>query len=119
MAAAPGEPSAQASARGRLSGERQAAAKSVLAEGSGFVVQLSASKSEAEAQSTLRALKSKYAVLEGREPMVRRKDQGKRGVFYAVQVGPFETQQAAEQLCARVKAAGGSCFATKNGPAEP
>jgi cell division septation protein DedD len=46
--------------------------------------------------------------------MIRRKDQGKRGVFYAVQVGPFETQQAAEQLCARVKAAGGSCFATKN-----
>ena len=78
------------------------------------MVQLSASKSEAEAQSTLRALKSKYAVLEGREPTVRRKDQGKRGVFYAVQVGPFETQQAAEQLCARVKAAGGSCFATKN-----
>jgi cell division septation protein DedD len=114
MAAAPGEPSAEASARGRLSVQRQAAAKSDLAEGNGFVVQLSAAKSEAEAQSTLRALKSKYAALDGREPTVRRKEQGKRGVFYAVQVGPFETQQAAEQLCARIKAAGGSCFATKN-----
>jgi cell division septation protein DedD len=115
MAAARGtEPPATPSAPGQVSGQRQAATKSALPEGSGFVVQLSASKSEAEAQSTLRALKSKYAVLEGREPTVRRKDQGKRGVFYAVQVGPFETQQAAEQLCARVKAAGGSCFATKN-----
>jgi cell division septation protein DedD len=113
MAAARGVLPAAPSAPGQASVQRQAA-KSVLPEGSGFVVQLSASKTEAEAQSILQALKSKYAALEGREPTIRRKDQGKRGVFYAVQVGPFETQQAAEQLCARVKAAGGSCFATKN-----
>ena len=114
MAAARGAPSAAPGVPGQVSVQRQAAAKSVLPEASGFVVQLSASKSEAEAQSILQALKSKYAALNGREPMIRRKDQGKRGVFYAVQVGPFETQQAAEQLCGRVKAAGGSCFATKN-----
>jgi cell division septation protein DedD len=94
--------------------QRQAAAKSRGVEGSGFVVQLSAQKSEAEAQATFQTLKSKYAELAGREPIVRRKDQGRRGVSYAVQVGPFETQQAAAQLCARIKAAGGSCFATKN-----
>jgi cell division septation protein DedD len=91
-----------------------AAAKSRLAEGGGFVVQLSASKSEAGAQSTFRALKSKYAVLGARELVIRRKDQGKRGVSYAVQVGPFESRDDAEQLCEHLKAAGGSCFIAKN-----
>ncbi len=91
-----------------------AVAKSRLAEGGGFVVQLSASKSKAGAQSTFRALKSKYAVLRARELVIRRKDQGKRGVSYAVQVGPFESRDDAEQLCEHLKAAGGSCFIAKN-----
>jgi cell division septation protein DedD len=105
------EPAAAPSAPAPL--QREAAAKSRIADGNGFVVQLSAARSEAEAQSTFQALKSKYAVLEGREPIIRRKDQGKRA-SYAVQVGPFESQQAAEQLCRRVKNAGGNCFTTRN-----
>ena len=92
----------------------QAAAKSALAEGSGFVVQLSTSKSEAEAQSTFRALQSKYAVLKGREPVIRRKDQGGRGVSFSLQVGPFESQGDAERLCDQLKAAGGSCSIARN-----
>jgi len=60
-----------------------AAAKPRLTEGGGFFVELSAPKSEAEAQSILRALKSKYAVLKGQEPVIRRKDEGERGVLYA------------------------------------
>jgi cell division septation protein DedD len=100
--------------RGKAPLQRQAAAKSSVAEGTGFVVQLSAARSEAEAQSTFRALKLKYAALKDREPMVRRKDQGKRGVFYAVQIGPFASQGDAQQLCEQIKAAGGTCFTTKN-----
>jgi cell division septation protein DedD len=114
MAAARAEPPAEASARGRVSVEQQAAAKSDLTEGSGFVVQLSTSKSEAAAQSTFRALRSKYAVLKGREPVIRRNDLGNRGVSYAVQVGPFASQDDAERLCEQLKVAGGSCFATRN-----
>jgi cell division septation protein DedD len=112
MAAA--EPPAAPLARAQGPLQRQAIAKPRPTEGNGFVVQLSAAKSEAEAQSTFQALKSKYAVLKGREPMIRRKDQGNRGAFYALQVGPFESQGDAEQLCERLKAAGGSCFATRN-----
>ncbi len=82
--------------------------------GGAFVVQLSAQKSEAEAQSTFRALQSKYAMLSGRQPLIRRKDQGERGVFYAAQVGPFGSKEEANQLCESLKSAGGNCFITRN-----
>jgi cell division septation protein DedD len=92
--------------------QRQAAAPARASEG--FVVQLAAAKSEAQARATFRTLRSRYAVLQGREPVVRRKEAGKDGVSYAVQVGPFESQAEAEGLCGQLKAAGGSCFTTKN-----
>ena len=107
-AAAPPE-----SAGGQATRQRQAA-KSSVAEGKGFAVQLSAARSEAKAQSTYQVLRSKYAALKDREPMIRRKDQGKRGVFYTVQVGPFASQDDAQQLCDQLKGAGGTCFTTRN-----
>jgi cell division septation protein DedD len=91
-----------------------AAARPRVTEGGAFFVQLSAPKSEAEALSTLRALKSKYAALRGHEPVIRRKDEGERGVIYAVQVGPFESRDNADQLCKQLKTAGGICFVTTN-----
>jgi cell division septation protein DedD len=91
-----------------------AAAKPRVTEGGGLFVQLSASKSEAEARSTFRALKSKYAVLKQHEVVIRRRDEGERGVIYMVQVGPFESPDKADQLCKQLKTAGGSCFVTWN-----
>jgi len=90
------------------------AAKPRVTEEGGFFVQLSAPKSEAEAQSTFRALKSKYAVLKEHEPLIRRRDEGERGVIYTVQVGPFESPDKADQLCKQLKTAGGSCFVTRH-----
>jgi len=84
------------------------------AEAGGFVVQLSAQKSEAEAQASYRAMQAKYAVLNGYQPLIRRKDQGERGVFYAAQVGPFGSKDEASQLCDSLKSAGGSCFVLRN-----
>jgi cell division septation protein DedD len=75
---------------------------------------LSAQKSEAEAQSTFHAMQSKYSVLNGRQPLIRRKDQGERGIFYAAQVGPFASKDEANQLCESLKSAGGSCFVARN-----
>jgi SPOR domain len=80
----------------------------------GFVVQLSAQRSEADAQSAFRALQTKYSVLSGRELVIRRKDLGERGIFFAAQVGPFGGKSEADQLCETLKAAGGSCFVQKN-----
>jgi SPOR domain len=82
--------------------------------GNGYVVQLSAQKSEAEAQASLRAAQAKYSALSGQPPLIRRKDQGERGIFYAAQVGPFGSRDEATQLCESLKSAGGNCFVAKN-----
>jgi cell division septation protein DedD len=82
---------------------------------SGYVVQLTAVKSESDAQSEFRRLQAKYAsVLTGRQPLIRRKDQGDRGVFFVAQVGPFGAKGEADQICDQLKAAGGTCYVYKN-----
>jgi hypothetical protein len=82
--------------------------------GGGYVVQLSAQKTESEAQASFRAMQSKFPALNGQQPLIRRKDQGERGVFYAAQVGPFGSRDEANQLCENLKSAGGSCFVLRN-----
>jgi hypothetical protein len=78
-------------------------------------VQLSAQKSEEEAQAAFRAMQVKYATqLSGRQPTFRRKDLGEKGVFIGVQVGPFASHDEAVQSCESLKSAGGSCMIQKN-----
>jgi hypothetical protein len=79
----------------------------------GWVVQLSAQKTEAEAQSAFRTAQAKYSVLGGYQPLIRKKDRGDRGVFYGAQVGPFSHEEA-NQLCDSLKSAGSDCFVIKN-----
>jgi hypothetical protein len=83
-------------------------------EAGGFVVQLSAARSEADAQAAFRTLQGKYPPLSGREPLIRRKDLGERGIFFATQVGPFGVKSEADQLCDTLKTAGAACFVQKN-----
>ncbi len=83
-------------------------------EAGGFVVQVSSQRSEADAQAAFRTLQAKYPVLSGRELLIRRKDLGERGVFFAAQVGPFGVRSEADQLCETLKTAGGACFVQKN-----
>jgi cell division septation protein DedD len=78
-----------------------------------WVVQLSAEKTEAEAQSAFRVTQTKYSVLGSYQPLIRKKDQGERGVFYAAQVGPLARDEA-NQLCETLKNAGGSCYIQRN-----
>ncbi len=92
----------------------EAATRAIEAGGFGFVVQLSALRSEPEAQAAFRTMQAKYSVLSGRQPLIRRKDQGERGIFYAAQVGPFGMKSDADQLCDTLKSAGGTCFVQKN-----
>jgi len=92
----------------------EAAMRAVEAGGFGFVVQLSAQRSEPEARAAFRTMQAKYSVLSGRQPLIRRKDQGERGIFYAAQVGPFGVKSDADQLCETLKSAGGTCFVQKN-----
>ena len=82
-------------------------------ESGNWVVQLSAQRTEEEAQSAFRAAQSKYSVLAGYQVLIRKKDQGGRGVFYAAQVGPLARDEATG-LCNRIKSAGGNCFIQAN-----
>jgi SPOR domain len=77
------------------------------------VVQLSVLKTEAEARSAFRTMQRKYSVLGSFQPLIRKKDQGERGVFYAAQVGPLPREEG-NQLCGNLKNFGGSCFIQKN-----
>lgn len=81
---------------------------------SGYYVQVTAQKSEADAESSFRGIQSKYAnLLGGHEPVIRRKDLGSRGIFYGAQVGPL-SHEAAVQLCENLKSAGGPCMIQRN-----
>jgi hypothetical protein len=52
-------------------------------------------------------------MLSGYQLVIRKKDQGERGVFYGEQVGPLLRDEA-NQLCSQLKNAGGSCFIQGN-----
>ena len=78
-----------------------------------WMVQLSVQKTEAEAQLAFSAMQRNYSVLSGYQALIRKKDQGERGVFYAAQIGPLPREEA-DQLCVSLKSAGGGCFIQKN-----
>jgi cell division septation protein DedD len=81
----------------------------------GYVVQVSAERSDAKAQSSFKALQSRYPhVLGDRPPLIRRVELSKKGIFYRAQIGPFDTVEQAKQFCARLKSAGGHCMVQKN-----
>jgi len=93
--------------------EAQPASRPGTNESGNWVVQLSAQGTEEEAQSALRAAQAKYAVLAGYQVLIRKKDRGRRGVFYAAQVGPLPRDQA-DGLCSRIKNTGGKCLTQEN-----
>lgn len=85
------------------------------AETGNYVVQLSAQKSESEAQASFRAMQAKYpSVLSGRQPLIRKKDLGSKGIYYGAQVGPFASREQAVRLCEDLKSAGGVCIVQRN-----
>jgi cell division septation protein DedD len=81
----------------------------------GYLVQLSSQRSEAEAQTSFRALQSKYPdQLSGRSAIVRRVDLGAKGTYFRALVGPFGSSDEAGQFCSELKAAGGQCLIHRN-----
>jgi hypothetical protein len=91
------------------------ASKAPAASGGDYAVQVLSQHNEEEVQSSFRALQAKYPkLLGGREPMVRRADLGAKGIYYRAMVGPFASAKQANELCSRLKAAGGSCIIQKH-----
>jgi hypothetical protein len=104
-------PQSEPPARSKLAARTPAPAAS-----GAYVVQVSAQRTEAEAQSSYQALQSKYpSVLGGRNANFRRVDLGdKGGVFYRAQVGSFATSEQATAFCNSLKDVGGQCIVQKN-----
>jgi SPOR domain len=83
--------------------------------GGGYVVQVSSQRSEADAQSSYKALQGKFpAVLGSHAPLIKRADLGDKGIYYRAMVGPFGTPEEASQLCGSLKTAGGQCVVQRN-----
>jgi hypothetical protein len=95
-------------------GGRPAAATNA-AVGGGYVVQLAAQRTRAEAQASFRSLQAKFPKqLGGRTAIVRRSDLGAKGIYYRALVGPFASAGEAGELCGSLRTAGGQCLIQRN-----
>jgi hypothetical protein len=79
--------------------------------GGGYMIQVASQRSESDAQASFRALQSKFpSVLGSQTPVIRRADLGEKGTVYRALVGPFGSQEEADQFCSNYKSAGGQCI---------
>jgi hypothetical protein len=90
-----------------------APAASEKSAGGGWVVQLSAPRTETDAQSEIRRLKNKYADTLGGADIGIHKAEIKGETIYRVRASGYSKADAAA-LCAKLKGAGGDCFITRN-----
>ena len=82
--------------------------------GSGYLVQLSAQRSESQALAAFDGMKRQFPSLLGDyQPSIQRADLGDRGIYYRVRVGPMASQSAANAFCEQLKSSGGNCFVTR------
>jgi cell division septation protein DedD len=77
-----------------------------------FLVQVSSQKTEADAQSSFRALQKKFPdSLGSHSPLIKRVDLGgEKGTVYRAMVGPFASRDEAVKFCVSYKSAGGQCL---------
>jgi hypothetical protein len=81
----------------------------------GYVVQVSARRTKADAEASFRSLQSKFPrQLGGRTASIERADLGAKGIYYRAMVGPFASAGQADQFCGSLKAAGGQCTIQRN-----
>ncbi len=95
--------------------QRVAAAPAAAAGAGSYGVQVSAQRSEEEAQAAFRSLQAKFpSQLGGRAPFIKRVDLGDKGIYFRAMVGPFADSGQANELCSSLKSAGGTCLVQKN-----
>jgi cell division septation protein DedD len=80
----------------------------------GYVVQIGAFKSQAEADAAWKTYRSRHAAtLSSYAQDVKMVDLGAKGTWYRLRVGSFADKNAAAALCAKLTAEGGACFPAK------
>ncbi|HEY1876066.1 MAG TPA: SPOR domain-containing protein, partial [Rhizomicrobium sp.] len=86
-----------------------AAAKSAVA--GGYVLQIGAYKSQADADAAWKVYKAKHAaLLSAYSDDVQQADLGERGTWYRLRISGFADKDMATSLCDRLKADGGACI---------
>ncbi|MCU0831640.1 MAG: SPOR domain-containing protein [Rhizobiaceae bacterium] len=79
----------------------------------GFAMQISSQPSEAAAMKSLQDLSGRFgSILGGRDYAIQKAQVEGKGTFYRVRI-LASSREDANALCARYKAAGGSCFVTR------
>ncbi len=87
-----------------------AAASKALAS-AGYVLQIGAYKSQADAESAWKTYKAKHAaLLTGYSENVQQADLGEKGTWYRLRIGGFSDREVANALSDRLKADGGACI---------
>jgi hypothetical protein len=87
-----------------------AAAKPVAASG-GYVLQIGAYKSQADADAAWKVYKAKHAaLLSAYSDDIQQADLGDKGIWYRLRIGGFADKDMATSLCERLKADGGACI---------
>jgi len=79
-----------------------------------WAVQLIGDRLESTALARYNQLQKKYQpILGGREPLIVRTTLGSAAIWHRIRVAT-ETREAAETLCSRLRAAGGTCLVQRN-----
>ena len=82
--------------------------------GSEWVVQVSSTRSQADAGAVWTTLKTKFPdLVSGRYADVKRADLNDKGIYYRTRIAGLADKTAADSLCNSFKAAGQACFVTK------
>jgi hypothetical protein len=88
-----------------------AAAPAAKPAGGGYVLQIGAYKSQADADAAWKTYKAKHAaLLSGYSSDVQQADLGEKGTWYRLRVGGLSDKEVATALCDRLKADGGACI---------
>lgn len=77
----------------------------------GYVLQIGAYKSKADADSAWKTYKAKHAaLLSGYSDDIQQADLGERGTWYRLRIGGLSNREVAVGLCDRLKADGAACI---------
>ena len=77
----------------------------------GYVLQIGAYKSKADADSAWRTYKAKHAaLLSGYSDDIQQADLGEKGTWYRLRIGGLSNREVAVGLCDRLKADGAACI---------
>lgn len=87
-----------------------APAPMVHAAAGNMLLQIGSYKSQDEADTAWTTFQKRHPVAGGYSPDVKQVDLGDKGTWYRLRMGPFDSKQAADDFCGKLKADGASCF---------